>query len=353
MLLDTTAAKPAPKVASRTASILVLYGMTGFSGLIAEQVLEKYVTLLVGATASASAAIIFTYFLGFAMGGLAAAGLLKRGLVRNPLRAYAGIELLTGCALLGIFFRISHCHDVAGAAAKSRERGFRQIPGPILVRMHLGIADCRSNGRTITFPLLAQALDDDDSSTARRWSVAYSANLAGAVLASLTAPFVILPAIGLRGAMWLCLVICSAVAIFVQIRGRAAFADAAIPRGKQQNMAASLFTFADRSFFLWMCLFRVGNHLGAPGGNGGRRKYLRLFVVMLTGVLLGLWGGSWIANRPKGIRPSRVLLASAFALVISAGSMARWRRCCSCSRLTRSRRDFIRASCIVCWWRVF
>lgn len=41
MLLDTTAAKSAPKAASRATSLLVLYGMTGFSGLIAEQALKN------------------------------------------------------------------------------------------------------------------------------------------------------------------------------------------------------------------------------------------------------------------------------------------------------------------------
>src|SRR5271156_1784107 len=100
MLLDTRAAGVSPKVKSRATSLLVLYGMAGFSGLIAEQVLEKYVTLLVGVTASASAVVIFTYFLGFAVGGLAAGSLLKRGFVQNPLRAYAGIELLTGCVCI-------------------------------------------------------------------------------------------------------------------------------------------------------------------------------------------------------------------------------------------------------------
>src|SRR5580698_9423421 len=104
MLLDVRAPERSPRVESRVTALLVLYGMTGFSGLIAEQALEKYVTLLVGATASASAAVIFTYFLGFAVGGLAAGRVLKRGLVRNPLRAYAGIELLTGCACVAFSF---------------------------------------------------------------------------------------------------------------------------------------------------------------------------------------------------------------------------------------------------------
>src|ERR1700735_1370349 len=103
-MVATQSPEASPKVAARVTWLLLLYGMTGFSGLIAEQALEKYVTLLVGATASASAAVIFTYFLGFAVGGLVAGRILKRGLVRDPLRAYAGIELLTGVACVAFSF---------------------------------------------------------------------------------------------------------------------------------------------------------------------------------------------------------------------------------------------------------
>ncbi len=188
--------------------------MTGFSGLLAEQALEKYVTLLVGATASASAVIIFTYFLGFAVGGLAAASLLKRGFVQNPLRAYAGIELLTGCACVVFSFGfpsamalLAPLQDlVAGEFGKYL---VRFLCGCILV---LPIAGLMGG----SFPLLAQSLDDAEADAPRPWSVIYSANLAGAVLASITAPFLLLPAIGLRGAMWLCFAICAAVALFIQ-----------------------------------------------------------------------------------------------------------------------------------------
>ncbi len=46
----------------------LLYALTGFTGVLAEQGFEKYMSLLVGATAAASAVVIATYFLGFALG---------------------------------------------------------------------------------------------------------------------------------------------------------------------------------------------------------------------------------------------------------------------------------------------
>src|SRR5271169_5107756 len=83
---------------------LVLYAMTGFTGLLAEQGLEKYTTLLVGATVAASAAVIFTYFLGFALGGFVAARMLGRGMIRKPLGSYAVLELAVGISCIGFSY---------------------------------------------------------------------------------------------------------------------------------------------------------------------------------------------------------------------------------------------------------
>src|SRR5271154_566188 len=94
----------APPAVRRAALPLALYAMTGFTGLLAEQGLEKYTTLLVGATAAASAAVIFTYFLGFALGGFAAARLLARGTIRQPLRSYALLELAVGVSCIGFSY---------------------------------------------------------------------------------------------------------------------------------------------------------------------------------------------------------------------------------------------------------
>ncbi len=78
--------------------VLLLYALSGFTGLLAEQGLEKYTTLLVGITASASAVVLFAYFLGFAIGGFAAAKLIQRGILRRTLWAYGLTELAVGVA---------------------------------------------------------------------------------------------------------------------------------------------------------------------------------------------------------------------------------------------------------------
>ena len=195
---------------------LLLYGMTGFAGVLAEQGFEKYISLLVGATASASAVVLFTYFLGFALGGIAAGRLLKKTRISRPLLAYGLVELLVGvsCVAFAYSFHslmetMAPLQNLFGSAVMKLQVRF--VCGCILVLPTAALMGA-------SFPLIASALDNRESSGEKRWAQAYSANLAGAFLAAMIAPFAIMPVIGLRGALWLCFSItagvCAIAAVF-------------------------------------------------------------------------------------------------------------------------------------------
>src|ERR1039457_3922119 len=102
LLSDSPAAplQPADRHPWNDRTPFLLYALTGFTGLLAEQGFEKYIALLVGATASASAVVLFTYFLGFALGGIAAGRLIKGRRISRPLLVYGTIELLVGITSL-------------------------------------------------------------------------------------------------------------------------------------------------------------------------------------------------------------------------------------------------------------
>jgi spermidine synthase len=158
-----------------------------------------------------------------------------------------------------------------------------------------------------SFPLIAAVLDSGDARGAKRWSQAYAANLAGALAAALVAPFAIMPAFGLRGAMWICFAIDACVcaaAIAARHTGsatrsapqRAAGIDS---RGIRLLIAAS---FASGAVFfalevIWTHL--IGVVIGAS---------VYAFSWMLAAVLLGLLLGAGIVNR--GVRTGRVARAS-------------------------------------------
>jgi spermidine synthase len=308
--------------AARGAALpLLLYAMTGFTGLLAEQGLEKYTTLLVGATAAASAAVIFTYFLGFALGGFAAARLLGRRIIRKPLRSYAMLELAVGISCIG-FSYVFHPlmallaplqNLVDGQVAKL---GVRFGCACLLV---LPIAALMG----ASFPLIAQVLDNGDTTGRRKWAIAYGANLSGAVLASLTAPYFVIPAVGIRGAMWICLGICVAVAGIVRFRGEPAPArgphaarDASRPRKPLAGTSMTkdiwlLLTAAFLSGWIFFALEVVWTHLIGTVIGGS----VYAFSAMLASVLTGLLIGSAVVSRCRNMRTSVLLQLCAITLL--------------------------------------
>jgi len=321
-----SAVETPPLAASRAASKggpatpLLLFAMTGFTGLLAEQGLEKYTTLLVGATVAASAAVIFTYFLGFALGGFVAARLLGGGAIRKPLRSYAMVELAVGVSCIGFSYAF---HPSMALLAPLQNLAASQA-GKLAVRfgcaclLVLPIAALMG----ASFPLIAQALDNGDASEARhpgrrRWAIAYGANLSGAVLASLTAPYFVIPAVGIRGAMWICFAICLAVAGIVLLRGEPELTRpiATITRpGKPldtQN-AWLLLTAAFLSGWIFFALEVIWTHLIGTVIGGS----VYAFSAMLASVLTGLLIGSAVVARGRPMRTSVLLQLCAITLLV-------------------------------------
>jgi spermidine synthase len=301
---------------------LLLYAMTGFTGLLAEQGLEKYTTLLVGATAAASAAVIFTYFLGFALGGFVAAQLLGRGMIRKPLRSYGLLELAVGVSCIGFSYVF---HPLMALLAPLQNLADGQV-GKLAVRfgcaclLVLPIAALMG----ASFPLIAQALDNRDKTGRRRWAIAYGTNLSGAVLASLTAPYFVIPAVGIRGAMWICFGICAVVAATVQLRGEHGpmqahpIANAAARPRKSlggpsmTNDAWLLLSAAFLSGWIFFALEVLWTHLIGTVIGGS----VYAFSAMLASVLTGLLIGSAVVNRGRNMRTSVLMQLCAIALLV-------------------------------------
>jgi spermidine synthase len=273
---------------------LLLYGLTGFSGLLAEQGFEKYTSLLVGATASASAAVLFTYFLGFALGSIAAGRLVHSGRIRRPMLAYGLLELLIGLSCVAFSYSFHSLMENMAPAQNLFESAALKLQVRFLCGCLLVLPTAVLMGAS--FPLIASALDCGNGPGERRWVNAYSSNLAGAFAAALAAPIAILPAIGLRGAMWLCFGIGAAVC-GVALQGRqplAALRQGAGEQPRRTERAIRLLlvaSFASGAVFfalevIWTHL--IGVVIGAS---------IYAFSWMLVGVLLGLLTGSSMTGR--------------------------------------------------------
>jgi spermidine synthase len=188
---------------------LILYVCTGFTGLLIEQGFEKYLLLLVGATVSASSVVIFAYFLGFALGGLGIAQLQKNAWISKPLAWYGVLEFSVGAAAI-LFTYIFHPLVERLAPLQG---GLTDPLARSMVRFLFGCLFVLPTAALMgaSFPLMAQVVDRKSRSGGGLWATVYAGNLVGAVIAALLGPYLIYPAIGVRGAFWLSFGICAAV----------------------------------------------------------------------------------------------------------------------------------------------
>ncbi len=295
---------------------LLLYGLTGFAGILAEQSFERYLSLLVGATAAASAVVIFTYFLGFALGGVVAGRMLGKGRLRRPLRAYGVIELFVGIGCVAFTFGF---HPITEYLAPW-QGAFSSVVAKQLVRFAYGSCLLLPIAALMgaSFPLIAQAVS---TASEQKWTSAYASNLAGAFVAALLAPYAVMPYLGLRGAMWLCFGICAVVCGVTWFQpeeratGRAEheFEDSRV-RVNRPILLLLIASFV--SGLVFFALEVIWTHL--IGAILGCSVYA--FSAMLSMVLLGLLIGAAMVNR--GIRSGSsanypvLFLACAFLLLI-------------------------------------
>jgi spermidine synthase len=301
---------------------LGLYTLTGFAGVLAEQGFEKYIALLVGATVFSSATVIFAYFLGFGLGAWAIAALARRGWISRPLLTYGVLELLVGASCVAFTYGF---HPISAHLAPFQSLddstlqkfAFRFAFGAILILPSAALMGA-------SFPLIAQVLAQapqrDEKPGGSNWVAAYGANLLGASIAALGGAYAILPAIGVRGAMWLCggigAVVFAICVLLPEPGSRPAARDAVKTALESIDGKVLLLATALLSGLVFFALEVLWTHLIAT--LLGASVYA--FASMLATVLIGLFIGSIRANRTtEPVSPaafSKVLGWSALALII-------------------------------------
>ncbi len=301
-----------------------LFALTGFTGVLAEQGFEKYMSLLVGATAAASTVVIFSYFLGFALGSWGTGVFVRRGGVRQPLRIYGLLEFLVGisCVVFSYSF-----HPIVDKLAPWQAL----YANPLLkfaVRFAFGSILLLPAAALMgaSFPLIARAVDRGNASQGKSWLLAYALNLVGAVLAALSGPYLMMPRIGIRGALWLCFGIGAfvfAVCLVVKLptsesreESRSDEARVGTLKAALDPDARTLLTGAFASGFLFFALEVLWTHLIGIAIGGS----VYAFSSMLTCVLLGLLIGAFRVHKAAGehhrVSYSKIFQFAALLLVI-------------------------------------
>lgn len=296
----------------------ILYGLTGFTGLLSEQSFERYVSLLVGATVSASAVVLFSYFLGFAIGGAAAAELLRRGRIRKPWRLYGTLELGIGVTCIGLTYWFHPLSAMLAPLLASVESGFSLHA----IRFAIGCMYILPAAILMgaSFPLLAQVVDSQGDSGGRRWTQVYAVNLAGAVAATLFAPYLLIPMIGVRGVLWLCFAICLFVFLLTRrgesVSEAAGVAPVEMIRAKLDGDAWLLLAAAFASGAIFFALEVLWTHLIGVALGTSVYAFSSMLLMVLTGLLLGARRVEKAIAANKPIVYSKLFFLAGLALMV-------------------------------------
>jgi spermidine synthase len=287
-----------PSPAIRTA-LLAIFVLSGLAGLIYQSIWSHYLGLFVGHAAYAQALVLAIFMGGMALGAALVARAGERW--RNLVRGYAvveGVIGLAGLAFHGVFvFALDLSYDsvIPALAHPALIAGWKWglavtliLPQSILLGM--------------TFPLMSGGI-------IRRWPGAdgnvlgglYFTNSIGAAAGALIATFLLMPRIGLDGAVFTAGLINIAVALLAWFlgAGRETPRPANLPKGEDEAPRArgllylvlgatalsGAASFVYEIAFVRMLSLAVGNTLHA-------------FELMLAAFIAGIaFGGLWVRRR--------------------------------------------------------
>ena len=313
-----------------------LFVVTGATGLLVEQIFEKFLTTVVGSATTAGAIVLSVFFAGLSLGGVAYGAMRRR--ISNPFILYAVLEGIVGldALALGVF-----SSPIQRASASLVHLGGQSALALFVLR--IAVAAMWILPPTIamgaTYPTIVGVLRGLGTSAVQPVMARYYAlNLAGAFVGSAVAPNVLFPKWGLDGTLFGIAATQALVAVlalsFRRAAGGTAGSDVQAAEASPAPAAATtahflrslvrspgasglvavaaLSGFATFSFeVLWLHL--VGAVLGMS---------VYAFALMLAVVLLGLFVGGSLVSALSSIRvvPKDAILP--FALTMSAVCLA-------------------------------
>lgn len=195
--MSLAVATPSAALARRV--LFVVFTLSGFAGLIYESIWSHYLKLMLGHAAHAQTLVLVLFMGGMALGAWMCGRVSER--LRNPLLAYAAVELVLGLFALGFdpVFR-----SISGWLLNSAAPALGQPVAIELLKWSLAalliLPACVLLGAT--FPLIsAGVLRLEPSSAGNALGWLYFTNSLGAVAGVLTSGFVLIGWVGLPGTL--------------------------------------------------------------------------------------------------------------------------------------------------------
>jgi len=202
--------------------IYLLFLVSGLSGLIYEVVWARQLTLVLGSTTYAHTAIVVAYMLGLAAGGVYFGRVADRR--EDWLRIYAALEIgiaVYAAATLVVFGAPMQAAYTLAAEAFGTSGAVSHLLRFTLALGAVVIATFMMGG---TLPVLVRAMTRDLSRLPTETARLYGINTMGAMLGAFAAGFMLLPGVGVRGAILVGVainVLVAVIAIVLYRRGAA------------------------------------------------------------------------------------------------------------------------------------
>jgi len=201
-----------------TLPVMIAYGVSGLAALAYEVAWMRELSTMLGSTAYASGTMLSAYMTGLGLGTMLGVWIAKR--VVHPLRAASRAEFSVAAfsviALIAIRFLPGTYFDLMKSLGLS---------GTGLLALQFGVSFLVMLLPTIamgtTYPLVMEAVGRKE--LLGQWAgKLYSVNTGGAIIGSLLTGFVLIPTVGVKGALFVAaLCSCGAAAIFAMLATKA------------------------------------------------------------------------------------------------------------------------------------
>lgn len=303
--------------------ILALFFLSGACGLVYEVVWMRMLTLVFGATAFATSAILSAFFAGLALGSFHFGKAVDRS--RNPLALYAALEAGVGIFAFLMPVLLAGLSAVYVAVARHLELGFVSLS---LLRLVLSVLILLVPATLMggTLPVIVKFLVRGKDRLGLDVGRLYAVNTLGAMAGALTAGFFLILLLGVRETAYLAGIVNLIIAgvAFAMSRGMDVAPASADPEEAAATGAPASTTAADHTLsprLLQLSLWAVGlSGLAALAlevlWTRALVYYLdnstHAFTTMLTAFLLGIALGSAVVAQ---FADRRIRLLTVFGTV--------------------------------------
>lgn len=280
-------------------ALLLLFALSGASGLIYQVVWLRMLALTFGVTAYAVSTVLSCFFAGLALGSYVAGRYADR--LRSPLRTYAAVEVLV--AVLGVLTPATFAITRAAYVGIVESFDVSGLPALTVLRVLLAFL-CLILPATLmgaTLPLMVRSSLVRSSSFARNVSLLYAFNTLGAMTGAFVAGFELIGRFGLRGALIVaaaCNLLAAGGAFLLSTRGPVEAPERIVDLGEQTEHPYPL---AVQRVVLWA--FAVSGGVSLAYEVVWTRMLATFFdatvygfTAMLTMVLFGIGIGSWLIS---------------------------------------------------------